>query len=351
MNDRIFQKAGDTSVTATVWLEDATTGALKTSVTIADLDYKYIRVETDNDVTITSAANVVALSALTDAHADGKMLEIGEGAYRLDIPDAMIAAGANYAQIVVWDAAGDTILPCVLEIQLLSVPVDVQSWFGTAVTLSDNNKPDVNIDEISDDTTAPATLELIVENAKGADHKLLISTDAQDLSATFDVNTKLVVGATPITLAQINAEADTALSDANLDHLMKTAVANNADMTAEVPDGTVLSNIMSAGGDTSDFVPSTDSLESIGTPIAGALEITYTVKEDDEDTGDPIDGVEVWITTDIGGSNVIWSGTTNASGVLLESGGSKPWLDAGTYYFWRKKSGFIFTNPDTETFS
>jgi len=89
----------------------------------------------------------------------------------------------------------------------------------------------------------------------------------------------------------------------------------------------------------------------INIPIAGALEITYTVKEDDEDTGDPIDGVEVWITTDEEGANVIWSGTTNASGILLESGGSKPWLDAGTYYFWRKKSGYIFTNPDTETFS
>lgn len=86
-------------------------------------------------------------------------------------------------------------------------------------------------------------------------------------------------------------------------------------------------------------------------PGAGALEITYTVKEDDEDTGDPIDGVEVWISTDITGTNVIWNGTTNASGVLLESGSSKPFLDAGTYYFWRRKSGYTFTNPDTETFS
>ncbi|KKL93893.1 hypothetical protein LCGC14_1870110 [marine sediment metagenome] len=84
---------------------------------------------------------------------------------------------------------------------------------------------------------------------------------------------------------------------------------------------------------------------------AGALEITYTVKEDDEDTGDPIDGVEVWITTDSAGTNVIWSGTTDTNGVLKESGDSKPFLDAGTYYFWRKKAGYSFTNPDTETFS
>ena len=38
--------------------------------------------------------------------------------------------------------------------------VDVGSWLGQAVTLSTGNKPDVNIDEISDDTTAPGNLEL-----------------------------------------------------------------------------------------------------------------------------------------------------------------------------------------------
>ena len=38
--------------------------------------------------------------------------------------------------------------------------VDIAKWIGTAVTLSTGNKPDVNIDEISDDTTAPGNLEL-----------------------------------------------------------------------------------------------------------------------------------------------------------------------------------------------
>lgn len=170
-------------------------------------------------------------------------------------------------------------------------------------------------------------------------------------SQLVQADTIKVVNETPISVADIDARIDARLAAINLDHLMKTAVADNNDMTTEVPDGTVLSNIMTAGSDTSDFVPSTDSLESIGTPIAGALEITYTVKEDDEDTGDPIEGVEVWITTDEAGTNVIWSGTTDASGVAREAGNSKPFLDAGTYYFWRKKSHYNFTNPDTEIFS
>lgn len=86
-----------------------------------------------------------------------------------------------------------------------------------------------------------------------------------------------------------------------------------------------------------------------GSPQAGALEITYTVKDGDEDA---IEGVEVWITTDEEGTIVIWRGVTNASGVLVETAGdSKPWLDAGTYFFWRQKSGYTFDNPDEETFS
>lgn len=88
-------------------------------------------------------------------------------------------------------------------------------------------------------------------------------------------------------------------------------------------------------------------------PSAGALEITYTVKEDNEDTGDAIEGVSVWITTDESGGDVIWSGVTNSSGVLVDpiDGTTKPRLDAGTYYFWRQKSGYVFSDPDEEEFS
>jgi hypothetical protein len=49
----------------------------------------------------------------------------------------------------------------------------------------------------------------------------------------------------------------------NLDHLMLTAVADGTDLTTEVSDGTVLSNLLTKAGDTSTFVRSTDSLEAI----------------------------------------------------------------------------------------
>jgi hypothetical protein len=88
-----------------------------------------------------------------------------------------------------------------------------------------------------------------------------------------------------------------------------------------------------------------------GSPQAGANEITYTVREDDEDSGTLMEGCTVWITTDSAGSNVIWSGVTDSNGIAKTVNGSKPWLDAGTYYFWRQKSNWNFDNPDTETFS
>jgi hypothetical protein len=49
----------------------------------------------------------------------------------------------------------------------------------------------------------------------------------------------------------------------NLDHLMLTAVADGTDLTTEIADGTVLSNLITKAGDTSTFVRSTDSLEAI----------------------------------------------------------------------------------------
>lgn len=66
---------------------------------------------------------------------------------------------------------------------------------------------------------------------------------------------------------------------------------------------------------------------------AGAIEYSYTVTN--SVTGLPIEGVEVWFSTDV------------ARDVLK----AKPWLDAGTYYVWRQKTNYAFTNPAVEIVS
>ena len=83
---------------------------------------------------------------------------------------------------------------------------------------------------------------------------------------------------------------------------------------------------------------------------AGAIEVTYTVTDDADD---PIEGVTVWISTDLAGTNIIWSGVTTSLGVAVDTtNGNKPYLDAGTYYFWLQKDGFTFASqPDTEVVS
>lgn len=76
-----------------------------------------------------------------------------------------------------------------------------------------------------------------------------------------------------------------------------------------------------------------------GTLGAGGLSCTWAQK----DSGNtPMDNVGIWITTDITGTNII-AGTiyTNASGEVIFM------LDAGTYYVWREKAGYNFTNPQT----
>jgi hypothetical protein len=71
---------------------------------------------------------------------------------------------------------------------------------------------------------------------------------------------------------------------------------------------------------------------------AGAVAFAVTVNVG----GNPADGVEVWVTTDSAGTNVI-AGTlvTDAFGHVTFM------LDVGTYYLWKQKSEVNFTNPET----
>lgn len=80
---------------------------------------------------------------------------------------------------------------------------------------------------------------------------------------------------------------------------------------------------------------------------AGATEYTYTITN--SITGFPIDGIEVWISTDALGGNIIWKGETDAFGIARDVNGVKPWLDNGTYYFWQQLAGYVFVNPHAET--
>jgi hypothetical protein len=73
------------------------------------------------------------------------------------------------------------------------------------------------------------------------------------------------------------------------------------------------------------------------TAAAGAGAISWPIIVDAD--GVVQDGAEVWITTDLAGTDTIASGVTTAGGIVTFL------LDAGGYYCWVRKSGINFTNP------
>ena len=72
---------------------------------------------------------------------------------------------------------------------------------------------------------------------------------------------------------------------------------------------------------------------------AGAKEFIYTVQLE---TGVPIGQCLVWVTSDVAGNVVLASGITNDTGDVVF------YLNPGLNYFWRKKAGYNFVNPDIE---
>lgn len=78
---------------------------------------------------------------------------------------------------------------------------------------------------------------------------------------------------------------------------------------------------------------------------AGAVEWVYTLLSSVDST--PIQGAEIWGTTDSSGSNVICSGLTDSSGQVTF------YLQTGTIFIWRRHPDFDFSanQPDEEVVS
>jgi len=126
-----------------------------------------------------------------------------------------------------------------------------------------------------------------------------------------------------------------------------TSDGNTIDQTKIVKlDATISSRLATSGytapdnASIADIKTKVDSLPSIGT---GAIAFVYTLTNSEDDL--PIADADVWVTTDVTGNDVIASGSTDQNGQVIF------YLDAGTVYVWRQKSGWNFTNPDVEVVS
>ena len=94
-------------------------------------------------------------------------------------------------------------------------------------------------------------------------------------------------------------------------------------------------------GDTGGISYGFTAYSQLGGVTAGAISWTYTLT--DSATGGPIDGAEVWVTSDSAGLYVLASGTTDSAGQVTFM------LDAGTVYVFAKKAGYNMDDlPDEE---
>ncbi len=94
----------------------------------------------------------------------------------------------------------------------------------------------------------------------------------------------------------------------------------------------------------------TGSVGLLTPPVGTAVQFTYTVTN--SVTGQPIEGVDIEISTDSGKTHVVWTGNTDVFGVARDEFSNLPILDPGSYYFWKQKGGFIDDqNPDLEVVS
>jgi hypothetical protein len=111
--------------------------------------------------------------------------------------------------------------------------------------------------------------------------------------------------------------------------------------------GKKLTDISSTGGGGATVgeidaqLSSTHGAGAWGSSTVGAGSISHSITVDDG--SNPLDGVDVWVSTNESGTNVIARASTNAFGIVTFM------LDAGTYYCWKQLAGYAFTNPQTFT--
>lgn len=266
-------RAGDTDATIYVRLRDSTTGLAKTGLaynsTGAVCSYVLPRAA--------RAAITLATQTVTGAHSDGGFVEVDatncKGLYRLDLPDAAIASGAYTIISIEFDG----IIEESVEIPLANaVNVTQISGDGTAAD---------NAESFFDGTgyagtnnTIPTVTNVTNLHASAATAAELAKVPKSDGTATWNATA----------LASINAEADTAISDAslataaalatvdsNVDTLLTritstlfsgiTSLAEWLGMIAgkQAGDATALTEIRGTGAGSGAFDPTTDSGEAL----------------------------------------------------------------------------------------
>jgi len=137
---------GSTDRSVTVSIIDSSDGTPETGVVFntSGIDLWYRR-QGAAKTSITEAT----LSALTDAHSDGGFLHIGDGVYRLDLPDAAFATGAQHVDI------GGTVTGMIViggRVRLIDSNIETANMPADMVSISGDSTAAENLEGAFDDT-------------------------------------------------------------------------------------------------------------------------------------------------------------------------------------------------------
>lgn len=177
---------GSTDVSVIVRMVDNASGAPKTDITSASTGLAlWYRREGADAVALTESD----LSALDDSHSDGGLLHIADGYYRVDIPDAAFASGAD-GVLVGGTASGVVVMGFYTNLR-----DSATEWAAIADTLLERG-----LDEVEDAagvyTLASALFKLLKSAVTGGNIEWY-KTDGSTLFASQQVTT--TSGAYPIT--------------------------------------------------------------------------------------------------------------------------------------------------------
>lgn len=152
---RQIQK-GSVDRSVDLYIIDSTDGTPEVGVlwNTAGMDLKYRR-----DLSAVVSITEATLAALTTAHTDGGFLEIGNGVYRLDVPDAAWATGADHVTIF-GTVTGMIVLPVTVQLveydpeAALATPTNITA--ATGVVLSGVTHTGAVIPTVTTLTNLPA---------------------------------------------------------------------------------------------------------------------------------------------------------------------------------------------------
>jgi hypothetical protein len=191
-------KAGTTDVSVVIRIIDSADGTPETGVLFntSGIDLEYRR-EGAASTDITEAT----LAALTTAHTDGGFLHIGNGYYRLDLPDAACASGVT-GVLVHGTVTGMVVIGCYIQLVafdpfdtvrlgLTAMPNAAAEASGGLYTRGSgagqinqqaNGRIDVNVHAISEDTTAADNCELMFDGTGYAGGTAKLGVDVVSIS-------------------------------------------------------------------------------------------------------------------------------------------------------------------------